>query len=125
MNSTEILEFKDKVRDRDGHQCCRCGSPQVRHSRKLHVHRVTPGVDYDKTDVETLCPSCHRRAHSKVGETEIVRIDSEVKKAARIIAAALDKSLPEYISELLRPGIERDLPKAKKVMDKMPQKQEE
>ena len=38
-----------------------------------------------------------------------VKIDAEVVRQAKIVAAYKDTSLAEYMSELLRPIVERDL----------------
>ena len=49
--------------ERDGHQCCRCGS---RH--RLHVHHRVPWTPQRQDphalgNLETLCASCHRQEH--------------------------------------------------------------
>lgn len=49
--------------DRDGHRCARCGAPD-----RLHVHHVQhwelgQNDPHALDNLETLCASCHRRAH--------------------------------------------------------------
>lgn len=41
--------------------------------------------------------------------TESVRVEKDVAKHARMVAAALDVSLPDYLSNTLRPIVEQQL----------------
>lgn len=62
---------REKVRSRDGYQCCTCGKTQLEHQRergqKLHVHHIIPAREYSESDpranatenLVTLCRFCH------------------------------------------------------------------
>lgn len=57
-------EYKEKIRQRDGFKCVRCGAPSLEFSRKFHVHHID--FDRNNTDSEnlqTLCPRCHKKEH--------------------------------------------------------------
>jgi hypothetical protein len=44
--------------------------------------------------------------------TRQIRLDSDVAQTADVIAAALGKSTPEFLSDFLRPLLDKELPKA-------------
>lgn len=48
-------------------------------------------------------------APKKKPDTDSIRIKSKIVKQARMVAAARDISLPEYLAQLLDPLVERDL----------------
>jgi predicted HicB family RNase H-like nuclease len=53
----------------------------------------------------------------KTGRISNVRIDSTLAHKAKVIAASNGVSMSEYISELLRDGIDREWPKVVKSVD--------
>jgi predicted HicB family RNase H-like nuclease len=53
----------------------------------------------------------------KTGRVSNVRIDSTLAHKAKVIAAGKGISMSEYISELIREGIDRDWPKVVKSVD--------
>jgi 5-methylcytosine-specific restriction endonuclease McrA len=63
--SPEWHRIREKVLERDGHKCTKCGSTQ-----KLHAHHET----YDRVgkenidDLLTLCRQCHLAVHGKVNK---------------------------------------------------------
>ena len=56
-------EFKDYIRDRDGHKCAGCGKTEQENGRALDVHHI----NYTKYTVGvnciSLCRECHDKAH--------------------------------------------------------------
>lgn len=66
-------EFKDKIRERDGYKCRRCGVPQYECLRALDVHHI----DWDKHNLNeenlvVLCQSCHQKMHGKNGKNGVI-----------------------------------------------------
>jgi 5-methylcytosine-specific restriction endonuclease McrA len=60
---------KEKVRQRDGYRCTRCGMTNEEHQRlyrnqhggkSLEVHRLVPGSKYTLEGCVTLCYACHQ-----------------------------------------------------------------
>lgn len=61
--SSEWKERRQEILQRDDFECRRCGDD----SDGLHVHHITPvdeGGSDDHENLKTLCPSCHRKAHT-------------------------------------------------------------
>jgi endogenous inhibitor of DNA gyrase (YacG/DUF329 family) len=59
--------FKEKIRERDSHQCMLCALPQEQHNTKLNVHHI----DYVKENLSannliTLCKYCHGKMHGNL-----------------------------------------------------------
>lgn len=54
---------------------------------------------------------------SSMSKTEQVRIPADLARNARIVCAALDETLPEYVARVLREAIARDLPRAAKTVN--------
>ena len=57
------FKLKEKIRNRDGYKCQKCGIKEENHYRKLDIHHI----DYNKKNCKrhnliTLCQSCHSKA---------------------------------------------------------------
>lgn len=67
MTPTEIMELKEKVRNRDGRKCVDCGMDEKEQRRRrlvgLNVHRLISGSVYSLEGCVTLCSRCHARRH--------------------------------------------------------------
>jgi hypothetical protein len=111
------LEIKAVVRERDGHRCVDCGETQqrflARYGRALDVHRMIPGSDYSIEACVTLCRLCHRRRHS-IGPSVCVDIHGSIVQKVRVISARRKISMGKYLSDLLRPLVNRDYSKMAK-----------
>lgn len=62
MSLAEEIRQRDKV-------CQRCGQPP-RPGTKLHVHHIHPwrfSKNDDHSNLQALCPSCHKKADSELG----------------------------------------------------------
>ena len=65
--SSQYLDFRKMVLERDKHVCQECGS-----KNRLHVHHIKPFSQYpelrfDVNNGITLCVNCHRKVHKKHG----------------------------------------------------------
>lgn len=73
--ATSEKAVKRFVRIRDGNKCVHCGRSAEDHQRAtgmtLSVHRKTPGSPYSIIDCETVCGSCHRKAHKKLNAAKV------------------------------------------------------
>lgn len=67
LNGEDIINekipkrLKRQTRERDDHQCVRCGN-----ENDLQIHHVIPlarGGDHELENLATLCEDCHRMAH--------------------------------------------------------------
>jgi hypothetical protein len=58
----------------------------------------------------------------KTGRVSNVRIDSSLAQKAKVIAAGKGVSMAEYLSELIREGINKEWPKVVKSVDEEVQK---
>lgn len=50
-------------------------------------------------------------------KTESIRLDAELARRARIIAAAIGVSMPEYLEQKLKPIIDRDFQRTLKQLN--------
>lgn len=53
---------------------------------------------------------------ARMAKTEQVRIPVDLAENARIVAASMGISMPEYVSDVVRAAVSRDLPKAAKIV---------
>jgi 5-methylcytosine-specific restriction endonuclease McrA len=51
------------VLDRDDHRCVRCGRTNRLHVHHKHSWKPGQGDPHALDNLETLCASCHRKAH--------------------------------------------------------------
>ena len=59
--------FREQIRYRDGYTCQRCGIPEVKCNRKLHVHHVdTNKNNLAESNLISLCNSYHKKEHLKI-----------------------------------------------------------
>lgn len=108
-----VLDIKAAVRARDGHKCVDCGLSGVEyfrsHHRLLDVHRLIPGSVYAVADCVTVCKKCHKARHKKTPrQTKAIKISADLLSSVRIVAATQGVSIREYLSNTLRPLVERD-----------------
>lgn len=52
----------------------------------------------------------------RMSRTEQVRIPKDLAADARIVAAALNESLPEYVARKLREAVKKDMPRASQIV---------
>lgn len=123
------LEIKTLVRHRDGMKCTQCGMTNDEHflqyGCRLEVHRLSPGSPYTVDGCVTLCKPCHgpqpRSARYRPGVVApsrrndlAVKVNTQVVRACRIVAAFRCQTLSEYLSEILAPIISQDLEQHKR-----------
>lgn len=107
-----VVQFKEEVRSRDGGKCVSCGCSNSEHrlrtGRQLDVHRKSPGSEYTLEGCETLCRRCHKQAHGRMRKrTKIVRLASDVADHVAILSPIFGQTAPDFVSEILRPILER------------------
>lgn len=64
-------------------------------------------------DTISVMPKPHKT------NTDSIRIDKDIAKKARIVAASRNKSLPDYLNSVLAPIINADIKKLKSVLDQL------
>ncbi|MBK6329274.1 MAG: HNH endonuclease [Bacteroidetes bacterium] len=69
LNTTQWKVFRNKVLERDNHQCVHCGaekSLQVHH-RQYHISKINNELkmpwNYNLKYLITLCATCHHMGH--------------------------------------------------------------
>ena len=99
--SIEYRQWKDRVKDRDGHACRKC-----RYDKNLHVHHIKPLDKYPDfaTVLDnglTLCGNCHSELRGRE-ETENLRLflrnDPEIDRQLRLIEGRFS----DYLERQLR-----------------------
>jgi len=55
---------KNTVKFRDGNKCKSCGARGV----QLHVHHLKSPSNHRPSNLQTLCPKCHKEAHKKLSK---------------------------------------------------------
>ena len=59
---TDIL--KEKIRDRDNHECQLCNKKEIDYYRKLDVHHIDYNKEhYNENNLITLCQICHLKTN--------------------------------------------------------------
>ena len=58
-SSAEWKATAAAVRKRDGYKCVKCGEREGRLYVDHIVERKDGGLDYDQTNLQTVCSSCH------------------------------------------------------------------
>lgn len=66
-NSPEYKAFRKAVLERDGYECCICGSTKNLHVHHLKSYRNYPELRTDPDNGMTLCANCHREVHHRNG----------------------------------------------------------
>lgn len=84
QSPSEVIRIKAAVRERDGHQCTKCGVTADehlrRHGRGLDVHRTVPGSLYSLAGCVSLCLGCHAAEPGrKPGQPDLAGCNSGVK----------------------------------------------
>jgi hypothetical protein len=90
LASPEWRERRREILERDGFECQECGDD----SEGLHVHHITPvsdGGSDDDENLRTLCPSCHRKAHTDGSEIRIVE-DGQVLREPKHDGMTIEKT---------------------------------
>jgi 5-methylcytosine-specific restriction endonuclease McrA len=65
---TKLAAWSRKVRERDGHQCQRCGKKgTTAHHKALRSHR--PDLAFELSNGVTLCAGCHAHCHLNWSES--------------------------------------------------------
>lgn len=66
------FKLKEEIRKRDNFRCCECGSPQDESIRRLEVHHIDENKkNNDKSNLISLCKSCHRKVHNSKNDWKI------------------------------------------------------
>lgn len=59
----EFVVMKDRVKERDGYKCSRCGSRVCLIIHHKHRRTDHPEEMLDEDNLITLCESCHKKEH--------------------------------------------------------------
>lgn len=63
-HSTDYEKWRDAVYQRDGYRCQQCGSDGKIEAHHIKSFTEAPELRFDVSNGITLCPACHRKAHS-------------------------------------------------------------
>lgn len=78
LNSWHWRNLRQKVLERDGHKCLDCGATE-----RLQVHHVlyrSSPYHSRMCDCETLCKSCHEKAHGIIHERGLILITKQIPR---------------------------------------------
>lgn len=122
--------FKDRVRQRDGHKCTKCGISQEQYQkvsgRRLDVHRLVPGSPYTMEGCITVCKGCHDRIHSEIGKsprsksTLVLKMSPLFARKVRLYCAINDLTHKKLLQKLVGDAVaesEARFPKAYEFSD--------
>ena len=66
-DSVKYKEWRQKVYERDGYKCIKCGSKEKINAHHIYSYKYYPEKRYDLENGITLCEKCHTKLHQQYG----------------------------------------------------------